>query len=432
VATPFVVGTGVLGHQTAGFGQFNLGETVEYDIIDIPRIVAKIAFTTKPTEAAVWTDVSAFLMEAHPRRGRRTELDQIDTGTMKVKFLNDDRRFEPLYTGSPYYPNVKSLKAIQIGVIYRTVYTPLFTGYIEGYPQFTVRDGHSYVTLDASDGFSILSGKKLNESYNQVLSGFRINDVLTDALWPLAQRFVQDGVSVVQASELENQTALTHLRLVDKSEGGLMFMAADGNFTFFSRHFRYFFPYTVDQGVFGEALSVGEIPWIQESLVVESDVTRIYNEIIYTRIDGEPQIATDAASQLDFFVKTLQPSEELLNTNDFEMIDRANYYLSIYKDQRLRITGMRLGGVGSKEIDQIVYPQMIDRELGDRIRVRYTPPVGGMEINQPSWIEYIQHDIVRDVDWTTTYNMSPVDERQYWELGSNVYGLLGQTTFAAW
>lgn len=429
--TAFVIGTGVLGYQTAGPGQFNLGETVQYDVIDAPRFVMKIAFSSLPTDGPVWTDVSNYVMEFHTRRGRRSELEQIDTGTMKFKLLNDDRRFEPLYAWSPYYPNVKSRRMVQVGVIYRSQYTEIFTGYIEGYPQTYVGDGHSYVQIDAVDGFAVLAGKKLNATFSSRLSGFRINDVLTEAKWPLSLRFVQDGITFVQESDLEDDSALAHLRLVDKSEGGLMFMAADGNLTFFSRHFRYFTPYIFDQGVFGESRSIGEIPYVTDSIVVESDVSRIFNEIIFTRVDGEPQIAEDATSQLNYFDLTYQP-EELLNLHDTEMEDRANYYLSILKDQRLRITGMMLQPTGVTDIDSDLYDQMINRELGDRIRVRRLPPSGGAEIDQPSWIEYIQHDVVRDVDWHATYNVSPVDERQYWELGSATNSLLGETTFLAW
>jgi hypothetical protein len=79
--------------------------------------VLQVGFASNPTDpiaSTVWTDISAYLLDADWENGGRDyELDQAVAGTYRAKLRNDDRRFEPEYASSPYFPNVLPLKRLR-------------------------------------------------------------------------------------------------------------------------------------------------------------------------------------------------------------------------------------------------------------------------------------------------------------------------------
>lgn len=62
-----------------------------------------------------WTEITSFVNSASGTlRGRSYELDQIQTGTLAFELDNADGRFTPGNPTSPYYPNLKSRRAIRM------------------------------------------------------------------------------------------------------------------------------------------------------------------------------------------------------------------------------------------------------------------------------------------------------------------------------
>lgn len=72
---------------------------------------------TVPTTAQ-WTDISAYVTGAGCARGRSSETDAFTPGTFNAMLKNRDRRFDPDYTSSPYYPNVKPMVRLRYGLGY--------------------------------------------------------------------------------------------------------------------------------------------------------------------------------------------------------------------------------------------------------------------------------------------------------------------------
>jgi hypothetical protein len=79
-----------------------------------PRV--EIAFQTPPRSSSpVWTDVTDYVVDVpQTRRGKQHELNRSETGTGTLVLDNSDRRFDPTYTSSPYWPNVKPMKRCRI------------------------------------------------------------------------------------------------------------------------------------------------------------------------------------------------------------------------------------------------------------------------------------------------------------------------------
>ena len=224
----------------------------------------------------------------------------------------------------------------------------------------------------------------------------------------------------IQASTLANTSALQHLQDVTLSENGLLFMEADGSVVFLGRQLRYVPPYSESQALFGDA--TGELPYV--SLVFEADDRSIYNDVRVTRQGGATQTVADATSQGQYFPRTL--TRTLLITSDAEASDAANWLLSRYKQPIPRISQMML----DLEIDaNNLCPQLMVREIGDKITVRRRPPSGGPMIEQVSRIEGISHHYaITEGVWQTTWNLSAVANEAAWVLDSVSASVLGNTT----
>lgn len=110
----------------------------------------------------VWTDVTAYVRGLSFQRGRSTELEQFQTGSASVVLSNADRRFDPLYASSPYAGALTPLRPIRIKLTHidgtsTTQTTPVFFGYIDGWPQTYETYGDATVTVNASDMFKVLN-----------------------------------------------------------------------------------------------------------------------------------------------------------------------------------------------------------------------------------------------------------------------------------
>lgn len=79
----------------------------EFNPLTVPQIIAD-------TSIDCWYDVTAYVREVAIRRGRQHELDRIEAGTATVVLANEDRRFEPYYASSPYYPYVLPMRRLWI------------------------------------------------------------------------------------------------------------------------------------------------------------------------------------------------------------------------------------------------------------------------------------------------------------------------------
>jgi len=93
-----------------------------------PTFVCEIAFGNNPGDASPsWTDVSAYLRSFHITRGRQYELNQMQAGTCDITLKNLDRRFDPTYSSSPYYPYLRPMVPVRMSGSVRPVMTNLCT-----------------------------------------------------------------------------------------------------------------------------------------------------------------------------------------------------------------------------------------------------------------------------------------------------------------
>lgn len=236
------------------------------------------------------------------------------------------------------------------------------------------------------------------------LSGARINRILDAAGWPAADRQIDTGVAVLQGADLGG-TALAALQKVEETEQGRLFVTAAGKVRFISRDALIQSPYTTSQATFGDSGSELEYA----DLTYRYDDQTIYNEARVSRSGGTVQVAKDPTSQTRY-LRRVKVIDGLLHTSDATSIDLGNWILAHYKDPLLRATGMKLEPAAGNETTH--YPQVLGRELQERVTVRRRPQNVGSAIDQETRVEGLSHQ-VRGVEWGTDWNLSPADTQVY-------------------
>lgn len=139
------------GAETYGSGGLFFGGTHQF-----PRCSCWISFTTNPGDEPVWEDVSLYFRGFSTKRGRQYELDQFAAGTATITLDNRDRRFDPTYVDSPYYPNVLPMKRIKITSTWGVDFTQ-FDGYVDGWPQSYNQPHEARVDVPVTDAFKVSS-----------------------------------------------------------------------------------------------------------------------------------------------------------------------------------------------------------------------------------------------------------------------------------
>lgn len=179
------------------------------------------------------------------------------------------------------------------------------------------------------------------------------------------------------------------------SERGYVFMSGDGKVTYHDRHKRLNGSYIVSQATFGDQGS--ELPYTDA--VFEYDKDKIKNHITVARDGGSTFLSQDTTSITSYFRRSYSLNPKI--ATDVEAKDLADFILGEYKDPRLDVKELTLEGRMS---GTALWPQLLGRELGDRITIKRTPPGGGSRISTDNHIESINHDYKKEGSswkWTT-------------------------------
>jgi hypothetical protein len=126
-----------------------------------PAAVVEISFVSGPyVSSPTWVDVTSYVREITIHRGRGDDFEQFDTGTAQLVLDNRDRRFDPFYTGGPYYGNLTPRRQIRIrGTANATTYD-IFRGYVAGWPvQWSQAGKDSTVTIQAFDALGLMANE---------------------------------------------------------------------------------------------------------------------------------------------------------------------------------------------------------------------------------------------------------------------------------
>jgi hypothetical protein len=260
-------------------------------------------------------------------------------------------------------------------------------------------------------------------------SDLMVAAVLDAVGWPAADRLLDAGISTLADAVITKDTpALQLLLKIADSENGVVFCDASARVVFQNRYQR------TQQGAplatFSDQPTGAQLPYA--TLLPSDDDTAFFNEVTVTAAGGSPQIARDAASIAEYWIATYQRTDTLI-ASDTEAGSASQWLLSRRAIPATRIPAIILRGV----LDPArLWPELLGRAIGDRIRVIKHPRGGGL-IDQDVYIEQLEVKLSRGekdgkIDAVWQWQLSSAQTTGYWIVGDVVWGVLGVTTKLAY
>jgi len=330
----------------------------------------------------VFATVTSDVRRLSVNRGRSQELDRVNAGQCTIELNNHDRLYDPVAgtAVTPFGGNILPRKAVRVDVDGLRI----FTGQVEDWGFTYQVGGDSLAEVQAVDGFALLGQAELvGGTFTSELTGARLGTVLSQAAvaWPLNLRNIATGQATLAADAVQaGANALQYLQQVELSEPGLVFMNTGGTFTFRDR------TYTQTAGTLAFTDVVGSgIPYT--SIDVEYGTEQLHNLIRVTYPSGT-SVAEDATSQGAYGVVTRDFPTLLSSSAQGE--DMAGFLLGKYKDPTLRVRklGVMLSGLAAADKASV-----LGLDLGDVVRVVFTPNKVGPAIDRVLVVDGISHDI---------------------------------------
>lgn len=187
--------------------------------VDRSQIKIEVLFS-----GSTWTDITSFVQEAS---GTQEEVSQLSGGasanTLSLTLINDDGRFSPKNTASPYAGNLVPNKPIRVSSVYGSESVREFTGYVSNWiPNAKSRN----CQVTAEDAARILRRRDITEEtvFNDSAptTGYYLTRIIERAAWLSGLRWdtvntKTDTSGNVWAASSHDGSAIT----VNKSAGAV-------------------------------------------------------------------------------------------------------------------------------------------------------------------------------------------------------------------
>lgn len=266
-------------------------------------------------------------------------------------------------------------------------------------------------------------------SFGQAQSGERIRQVLERVGFDENWYDLDAGQSeIAESDDLANINPLEHINLITEAEFGRFFASRSGRFTFRDRH-SIILDHLTSVFTFkdGADTAAGEVPFVLEGELSHAE-EKLYNRVKIT-IAGGPysgQIVdiSNESSITEHFERVFEKTYPYANLND--AVSAAHFVLARNAEAQLRLPTISVQGAYDPGN---LWPKLLAREIGDRVRFVYQPEGGGDEIDKDLAIDGISHSM-RPGDHVVRFQCTEVDSNQYWILGTAGYSELDQTTWA--
>lgn len=396
----------------------------------LPEVQLDVAFATNPTDAVqTWTNVSSDAtgrqLEFSVKSGRQDELKDVEVGVLTCTLRNQDRRFDPSYSLSPYYPNVLPVKQARLRAIYSATTYDLFRGDIEQWPQVWEQRTNT-ASISALDALDPLSDAEISLDRPAETTGARLGAVLDAAGWPAGQRSIDAGQTTLQAVTAWSGSALELLRQIVFDEDGYIYVDGTGAIVFLNRHKRLQSPYNVPQVTLSNRPSGAELPFADVDVQQDKDFIKNYIQLTQDT-SNIVTVRSDATSQAAYRLRTLKKDTYIQSVND--IASKCEWLLGRLKDPIVRARSV----VIEPQSNDSLWAHALGRKIGDLITVKVYPPQTGTEEAETfnCHIEYIEHRYVVG-RWQTKWYLSPGSVNSYWLLGDSSLGVLGSTTRLAY
>lgn len=361
----------------------------------------------------IFFDVTSKVRSVAIKRGKNRQLDQYDQGLANILFNNNDRTFDPEFTGSPYYGQIIPKRQIRIssgGVLQ-------FFGLIDDWNLFYDTNGDSTVAAACSDAIGAFATQTISVRTNAAqYSGDRINTILNlpEINWPSDQREVETGQMLLGTDTIADDTvALEYLRQIEKSEPGSFFISKTGSVVFRDR-----LTAATSGGLVLSDDGTG-IPYTGMRVQYGSEL--LANEIVLQNFANTEVTALDSQSIGLYGVSNLTQTN-LLIANDSDLGDLAVFYAQKFSAPEYRFESVEIIVDQLSTIDQAA---ILALELGSVVKIRFTPNGIAPAIEKYAEIIRIDHAItitnhVVSLGFATLdFTLFVLDDPEFGKLDSN-------------
>jgi hypothetical protein len=365
---------------------------------------------------ATFVNIGEWTRSATVTRGRAHDLGRVEAGVTSAELDDEDRRFDPANTASPYHPDVRPMRRLRLTAVRDGVSHPVSTGSVEGWPVRWRNSELALVSITAADAFKQLALQDITASRIAETTSSRIHYLLDAAGWPAGRRVIEPGIVKMAPRSYDGTSFLAALQEAATAEGGLFFLSRTGDAVFHNRDHR-LANFQASRVTLG-----GDSGLDYEQIESSYDDSDLANEVraaasSSTEVGGDGSgegaevIAIDVLSQAKY-------GRRVLDLGDLKVgADRAqaavDYQLSRRAEPELRFTRLVL----QPTTDENLWPWVLGLELGDRVTV-VLQPVSGDPITREVHVEQIMHTIT-PVVWETEWALSPADPRHFWQLDTN-------------
>jgi len=362
---------------------------IGFDLTDSPianffrlddSVQGRLDNTTYRLGGTLFYDVSQYVISVDIQRGKSAILGAFPPGECTVEFTNHTRAFDPLYTSSPFYPEIVPRREIRVtsgGEI-------VFIGWIEDWDLGYQPSGDSVALAKAIDTLSVIANQTLDAHTPSVeLGGARVNAVLDrpEIDWPAALRDIDPGAVSLAANPVPaGLNALNYLQNVAGSDPGYVFVTRDGKFAYRDRRKA---PTSADLVSIGE----GGIPAANFNVTYGAEL--LFNRVTASRQSGGTAIASDIASQNSYGIRDLTINETQLN-DDADLIDFVIGYASLYSQPEYRFESV---GIALEKLSASQQAQILALEIGDICSVSFTPNSIPPQIVRYVEVREISHNV---------------------------------------
>jgi hypothetical protein len=388
-----------------------------------------VAFATAPLAVTpTWTDISAYVRRIDVQQGgRQNGLDQFQAGTATIELDNSDRRFDPLYTGGAYYPNVLPRKKIRVRVTYSAVTYDLWCGYVDGWPTTGEPSNHLGIcTVTATDGFKMLARKRLPIDPTVPVGDLervdqRIGRLLDYAGWPAADRTLDTDSPTLTRLVPNGQTAMSEMYTAASGDLGEIFITPDGKFVYRGHRWQLANNLTASS-TFGE--NAGELPYADITLTF--DDAQIFNRATGSAfVDPAEAVSTafdySDATSITAYGESARDLGACAVNNLNVMQNTVEWVVARYKDAKLRAEQVV---VNPRVSPTTLYSVVMAAQVGIRWTLKRRPQNVGSAISQDVIVQTVSHSIGL-ATWQSTFTLAEAPASpggtSYWRMGVSTW-----------
>lgn len=391
-----------------------------------------------PIGSGIWTTVApARIRSWKVRYGAANGDDptlRYESATAEIELHDPEREFDPENLDGPYVAagvsQVEAMVRVRLTAVWGGASYPLFYGFADDWEPSYQGNYWTYVTLTATDPGKVLAALERDASALAGAgedSGARAGRILDAASWPAADRIISAGDTTLQATDLSGN-AVTELQLVQDTELGEFYFNRAGKAVFRNRQAMINETRSVvSQAAFGDGgyALTGEIPYA-DARPSKRDAG-LANRVTAARAGGTEQVTEDALSIARYLPKTHRRLDLLMQT-DAGALAWADAILYQYGVPRYRFARLEFN-TPAPDVEEVHWPQVLGRELADRITVTRRPAGGGDPIVKDCFIRGFEH-ASDGAAWTSALILQSADRYSFFKINDPVLGRVGYNAIA--